>query len=54
MNIKAIAYRFVPQPLMNELRHREHLRDLATAVEPEEAEVRQVVVIATWKQTLAR
>lgn len=43
MTIKALAYRCVPKPLINELRHRKHLRDLATAVEPEEADVRQVV-----------
>ncbi len=43
MNIKSLAYRFVPKPLMNELRHRKHLRDLATAVEPEEGQVRQIV-----------
>jgi hypothetical protein len=43
MTIKALAYRCVPKPVINELRHRKHLRDLATAVEPEEADVRQVV-----------
>jgi FkbM family methyltransferase len=43
MTLKSLAYRCVPKPLINELRHRKHLRDLATAVEPEEAEVRKVV-----------
>ncbi len=43
MDIKDLAYRFVPKPLIIELRHRKHLRDLATAVEPEEAEVRKLV-----------
>lgn len=43
MDIKAIVYRFVPKFLVNELRHRKHLRDLATAVEPEEAVVRKVI-----------
>jgi FkbM family methyltransferase len=43
MDIKALAYRCLPKPVINELRHRKHLRDLATAVEPEEGEVRQVV-----------
>ncbi len=43
MNIKDLAYRFVPKPFINELRHRKHLRDLATAVEPEEAEVKKLV-----------
>ena len=43
MNMKALAYRCVPKPLINELRHRKHLRDLATAAEPEEAEVRRVI-----------
>ena len=43
MTFKKIAYFLVPRVVLNELRHRKHLRDLATAVEPEEAEVRKVV-----------
>jgi FkbM family methyltransferase len=43
MKLKSIAYRLVPGLVLNELRHRKHLRDLATAVELEEAEVRQLV-----------
>lgn len=43
MDMKALAYRFVPKPLINELRHRKHLHDLATAAEPEEADVRRLV-----------
>ena len=43
MTLRAIAYFLVPRVVLNELRHRKHLRDLATAVEPEEAEVRKVV-----------
>ena len=43
MSIKTLAYRCLPKPLINELRHRKHLRDLATAVEPEEGEVRRWV-----------
>jgi len=43
MTLKKIAYFLVPDAVLTELRHRKHLRDLATAVEPEEAEVRKVV-----------
>jgi FkbM family methyltransferase len=43
MTLKAIAYFLIPKVVLNELRHRKHLRDLATAVEPEEAEVRHVI-----------
>ncbi len=43
MTMKTLAYRYLPKALINELRHRKHLRDLATAVEPEEAEVRRIV-----------
>jgi FkbM family methyltransferase len=42
-DIKDLAYRFVPKPFIDELRHRKHLRDLATAVEPEEAELRKLI-----------
>ena len=44
MTMKALAYRFLPKPIVNELRHRKHLYDLETAVEPEEAEVRKMVL----------
>jgi FkbM family methyltransferase len=43
MTLKTLAYRFMPGPVVDELRHRKHLRDLATAVEPEDAVVRQAV-----------
>jgi FkbM family methyltransferase len=44
MSIKSLAYRLAPAWLIRELRHRKHLADLATAVEPEEATVRQVLL----------
>jgi FkbM family methyltransferase len=44
MDPKVLAYRFVPKPFINELRHRKHLRDLATAVEPEESAVRPLIL----------
>jgi FkbM family methyltransferase len=44
MDLKALAYRFVPKSLVGELRHRKHLRDLATAVEPEESAVRPLIL----------
>jgi FkbM family methyltransferase len=43
MTLKTIAYFLVPKVVLNELRHRKHLRDLATAVEPEESEVRRLI-----------
>jgi FkbM family methyltransferase len=44
MDLKGLAYRFVPKSLFDELRHRKHLRDLATAVEPEESAVRPLIL----------
>jgi FkbM family methyltransferase len=43
MTLKSCAFRFVPKPILVELRHRKHLHDLAAASEPEEAEVRKVL-----------
>jgi FkbM family methyltransferase len=43
MTLKKIAYFLVPRVALKELRHLKHLRDLATAVEPESADVRKVV-----------
>ncbi|SRR6266702_2162311 len=44
MNAKDFAYRFMPKSLLEELRHWKHLRDLASAVEPEEFELRRIVL----------
>lgn len=44
MDAKVLAYRFLPKSLFRELRHRKHLRDLATAVEPEESEIRPLIL----------
>ncbi len=44
MDLKVLAYRLLPKSLFDELRHRKHLRDLATAVEPEEAAVRPLIL----------
>jgi FkbM family methyltransferase len=44
MTLKSLAYRFAPKSLVNELRHWKHVRDLATAVEPEEAEIRKFIL----------
>lgn len=43
MDVKGLAYRFVPKSLLDELRHRKHLRDLAAAAEPEESAVRPLI-----------
>jgi FkbM family methyltransferase len=44
MRLKRLAYRFLPKTLVNELRHRKHVRDLATAVEPEEARIKPFIL----------
>jgi FkbM family methyltransferase len=44
MDLKGLAYRILPKSLLEELRHRKHLRDLATAVEPEEPAVRPLIL----------
>jgi FkbM family methyltransferase len=41
--MRTLAYRFLPRVLIDELRHRKHLHDLATAVEPEEPIVREAL-----------
>ena len=43
MDLKAVAYRILPKPIVSELRHRKHLRDLPTAKEPEEPQVRSLI-----------
>jgi FkbM family methyltransferase len=44
MDLKVLAYQLVPKSLVGELRHRKHLRDLATAVEPEESALRPLIL----------
>jgi len=44
MSIKTLIYRIAPAGLIRELRHRKHLADLATDVEPESATVRQLLL----------
>ena len=44
MNLKSLAYQVLPKSLMAELRHRKHVRDLATAVEPEENAITPLIV----------
>ncbi len=44
MSLKILAYRFAPAWLIRELRHRKHLADLATDVEPEAATVQRVLL----------
>ena len=43
MALKDLVYRYMPQLLIRELRHRKHLRDLATDVEPEDTAVRKIL-----------
>jgi FkbM family methyltransferase len=43
MDLKALAYRVLPKSVYTELRHQKHLRDLATATEPEEQVVRSLI-----------
>ena len=44
MSLKGLAYRFVPKLLVTKLRHWKHVRDLATATEPEEATLRALIL----------
>lgn len=44
MSLKSAAYHFLPRPIINELRHRKHVRDLATASEPEEATIKPLIL----------
>jgi len=36
----SLAFRFIPKSILNQVRHRKHLHDLAVLSEPEEAEAR--------------